>query len=321
MTSLQRISRRSVLKTLAVAGSAATIGPLIRTRPLRALPAGLRFGIQPSQVGVRYEALRRVWLDAEENGLDTAFLADHLISAGENPDQRHGEAWMTLAALAAETERIEIGTLVTCNGFRNPAVLAKMAATVEQVSRGRLIFGIGAGWMQREHEAYGVPFHDPGERARRLVETVEVFRRLFETGRANYDGEYYDLRDAPFAPGGYGRERPPILIGGKGPRVVQPLAARHADSWHYFDGFNPRPDHLRQVYQRFDKLCEGAGRDPNAVERCVYLPRNPESASDLRRRMHALIDVGVRHFIFFASPPNLREAGRWYAKQIVPWFR
>jgi alkanesulfonate monooxygenase SsuD/methylene tetrahydromethanopterin reductase-like flavin-dependent oxidoreductase (luciferase family) len=161
-----------------------------------------------------------------------------------------------LAALAEATARVEIGTLVTCAGFRNPAVLAKMAATLDEVSGGRLILGLGAGWNQAEFDAFGVPF---GRRVTRLDEALRIIVPLLREGRVSFEGTYHRALDCELVPRGPRPAGPPILVAGFGPRMLR-LAARHADSWN--GGYVADPGELDGLRQALREACAETGRDP-----------------------------------------------------------
>ena len=317
-------TRREFLRD--VGTTAAVVAGLTRawdgTAHAAVAPGKLRFGIQARPEHVTYADMRRVWREADELGLDSAFTFDHFMPIDGRPEGACFEGWTMLSALAAQTERIRVGVLVTGNTYRFPAVLAKMAATVDHVSNGRLILGIGAGWFEREHAAYGIPFHTPGGRARRMVEAVEVVKMLFTQERSTFEGKYYRLADAPFQPRAVQRPHPPILIGGMGPKVVQPCAAKHAQIWHFFvrDGV----DEVRRTVVAFDALVRQAGREPAEVEKSVSL-RPPDiagkPAKEVRAHVQALADAGVGHFILSLPAPYDWEVLRRYAKEVAPAFR
>ena len=318
------MSRRRFLRGMGAAAAALSV---VRTAPALAeerppVRAKLRFGVQPRPEHVSWADLARAFHEADELGLDSAFTFDHLMPIDGRPGPCL-EGWTSLAALAAKTERIKTGVLVTGNSYRNPALLAKMAATVDHVSNGRLILGMGAGWFEAELTAYDFPAYTPGERARRLVEAVEVVMALATKSPATFAGKYYTLKDAPFDPPFVQKPHAPLLIGGMGPKVIQPLAARHADIWHFFAKVDD-PEGTRRTVAEFDDLCRKAGRDPAAVEKAVSLrPADVAggSAEEARARIRALADAGVGHFILSLPPPYDWTVLRTFAKDVVPPLR
>ncbi|GIW41834.1 MAG: LLM class F420-dependent oxidoreductase [Candidatus Binatia bacterium] len=314
------VSRREFLRLAGVA-AAGTLLPW----PRSALSATrrIRFGIQTPQQQVTYREILEVWKDADRLGYDTAFVFDHFIPIfSQDTGGPCFEGWTLLSALATETEKLHLGVLVTGNTYRYPPVLAKMAVTLDHISKGRLILGLGAGWFELEHEAYGIPFYTAGERAKRLVEAVELIKLLFTQKRSNYQGKYYRLQDAPFSPKSVQKPYPPILIGGMGPKVIQPLAAKHADIWHFFaDG---GPSEARAVNERFDALCRKVGRNPAEVERAIFLRSaklEGESSAATVETVKAYVDAGVQHFIVSLRPPYNRDLVRRFAEEVVPSFR
>lgn len=320
------ISRRGFLSNVgALTATAALAGQLPRLTMARAespAPRRPRFGVQTLPQEVSYRDIQQVWREADTLGFDSVFLYDHFLPVYTDPTGPCLEGWTLLSALAAQTQNIHVGLLVTGNTYRNPAVLAKMAATVDHVSRGRLILGMGAGWFEREHSAYGVPFYSPGERARRLVEAVEIVKMLFSQEKTTYKGKYYQLHDAPFAPKPLQKPHPPILIGGMGPKVIQPLAAHHADIWNFVvrEG---GPEAVKQIGDKFDALCRQIGRDPAEVEKSFTLrpPLLTQPPAEVRQQVQAYADAGVRYFIVWMPPPYDREMLRRFAKEVMPAFR
>jgi F420-dependent oxidoreductase-like protein len=280
----------------------------------------LRFGVQLRPERVAYRDLADTWREADGLGYDALFTFDHFAPiSGDRGDPCH-EGWTLLSALAAQTRRAQVGVLVTGNTYRHPAVLAKMAATVDHVSGGKLILGIGAGWFEPEHRFYGIPFHTPGERARRLGEAVEVMKLLFTRDRSSFAGKYYQLADAPLEPKPVQKPHPPILVGGMGPKIVQPIAARHADIWHFFVN---DPEETKKTVERFDALCRSIGRDPATVEKSVSL-RDAQlegPPTDVRDRVRRLADAGVRLFIIGLSAPYDRALLQRFAGEVMPMLR
>ena len=282
----------------------------------------LSFGIQTPPQNVTYSELQQTWLEADELGYDSAFGFDHFFPVRTDPNGPCLEGWTLLSALAAQTKRLKVGLLVTGNTYRNPAVLAKMAATVDHVSNGRLILGLGAGWFEFEHTAFDIPYYTAGQRARRLVEAVELIKLLFTRDRTNYRGTYYTITDAPFEPKPVQKPHPPILIGGMGPRVIQPLAARHADIWHFFvRGGGPADD--KKACQDFDAVCAKVGRDPAEVQKSVSLrfPLLNRPSAEIIQQVKDLREAGVRYFIVSLFENLDRELVRRFATEVIPEFR
>jgi F420-dependent oxidoreductase-like protein len=320
------ISRRAFVKGLGALAALASVSALARSRAARAgkpAPDRVRFGVQTAPQHTSYDAIERVWKEADGLGYDSAFVFDHFIPILSDPSGPCLEGWTLLAALAARTERVRVGVLVTGNTYRYPAVLAKMAATVDHVSRGRLILGLGAGWFELEHTAYGIPFSTVGGRAHRLVEAVEVIKMLFTQQRSTFAGKYYRLHDAPFEPKGIQKPHPPILIGGMGPKVIQPLAARHADIWHFFVR-SGAAEEARRICSDFEGICRSVGRDPADVEKSTSVRPSAwsaEAARDLRTEIRGLVDAGVRHIILGLRAPFDLAILRGFAREVIPEFR
>lgn len=225
----------------------------------------LRIFTEPQQ-GADYATLRTVALSAEELGFDAFFRSDHYLKMG-NVSGLPGptDAWTTLAGLAVETSRIRLGTLMTAATFRLPGPLAIAVAQVDQMSGGRVEFGIGTGWYDGEHTAYGVPFPPLGERFGRLAEQLEIITGLWSTpegGTFTFDGEYYQLADSPALPKPAQRPRPPLLLGGHGARRTPQLAAKFADEFNV--PFSSVADSAA-VIARVREACEAAGRYPSSM--------------------------------------------------------
>jgi alkanesulfonate monooxygenase SsuD/methylene tetrahydromethanopterin reductase-like flavin-dependent oxidoreductase (luciferase family) len=197
------------------------------------------------------------------------------------------EAWTLLAGLAASTETIRLGPLVTGVTYRPPSILATEVVTVDHVSAGRVELGIGAAWFQQEHEELGIRFGGPGERISRLEEAVEVLTGLMTGRDVSFDGRYYRLRRATYRPLPVQRPYPPLWIGGSGERRMLPLVARRADVWHAFGSVRE----LARKSQLVDRLAEEAGRDPASIGRSTSLSLS-EPWDVVRRRADALRDAG-----------------------------
>jgi F420-dependent oxidoreductase-like protein len=221
----------------------------------------MRFSLWPN-AGNSWDDLLELARHAEATGWDGIWFADHFMPNAADISAPTAEAWTTVAALAASVPRVRIGTLVSGNTYRHPAVLAKMAAQVDQISHGRAVLGIGAGWQENEHTAYGIPFYTTGERLRRLREACQLIKGLLTQERTTFSGRYYQLKDAPLEPKPV--QRPlPLLVGGGGERVTLRIAAAYADEWNVWG----TPETLRRKMDVLDQHCHDLGRDPKTIKR------------------------------------------------------
>ncbi len=226
----------------------------------------LRIFTEPQQ-GATYEQLLAVARCAEEEGFDAFFRSDHYLTMGGDGLPGPTDAWITLAGLARETTTIRLGTMVTAATFRLPGPLAVSVAQVDAMSAGRVELGLGAGWYEDEHRAYGIPFGDWRTRFERLEEQLEILTGMWDTpagGRFDHRGTHYQVADSPALPKPAQRPHPPIIVGGGGPRRTPRLAARFADEFN--STFLPPAD-SRAQYERVTKACEDAGRDPASIRR------------------------------------------------------
>jgi alkanesulfonate monooxygenase SsuD/methylene tetrahydromethanopterin reductase-like flavin-dependent oxidoreductase (luciferase family) len=207
---------------------------------------------------------------AEDVGFDSLWLVDHLLYGFGPDDPPRGiwECWSLLAALAATTQRAELGTLVTCTGFRNPALLAKMADTVDEISGGRLILGLGAGYYELEYRAFGFPYD---HRVGRFEEALMIIATLLRDGQIDFDGRFYQARDCELRPRGPRPEGPPIMIGSRGERMLR-LMAQHAHSWNgWLVRGGSKPEDIPALRELVDTACQAVGRDPSTMERTATL--------------------------------------------------
>src|SRR4030095_2443546 len=196
----------------------------------------MRFGIFTSMGSQTWPGVLELWQHAEATRWDVACVTDHFMP---NTKEREGamlEGWSTLTALAALVPRMQGGTIVLGNAYLPPAVVAKMAAQVDIISNGRLLLGLGAGWQDNEHEAYGIPFYTMRERRERLDEACQVMRSLWTESRSTFKGRYYTLSDAPLQPKPVQRPHPELMIGGGGEKITLLTVARHADHWNVCGG-------------------------------------------------------------------------------------
>lgn len=242
---------------------------------------------------VSWAGLRRVARQAEDAGFDSIWVSDHLFldwSKYGGPDDQQGamECWTTMSALAAATERVRVGSMALCNDFRNPALLAKMIATLDLLSQGRVDVGMGAGWYEPEYDVAGIEFDRPGRRIARLGEAVEIVRRLLEGEELTFEGRHYDIAGAVCRPRPVQDPRPPLWVGGKGDYLLK-TAARVADGWNFswigsIDGYRDRA-------RAADAACADAGRDPKTLRRSAgaYVLAGSDDA-DLRRRFERLAE-------------------------------
>jgi probable F420-dependent oxidoreductase len=268
-----------------------------------------------------YESIRAVAKKADADGFDSLWVADHFLYRDPG-EPTHGiwESWTILSALAEATEHVEIGPLVACNSFRNPAILAKMAETLDEVSNGRLILGIGAGWNEPEYEAFGLPFD---HRASRFEEAIQIIKPLLRDGRVDFEGKYYRARDCEIAPRGPRQSGPPILIGGEGPRMRR-LAARFGDYWN--TGYMGTPDTLTAPRADFEEACRLEGRDLSTIGITVFIclwfpdlkPEKPRfceaplvgSTEEIAAAMAGYRDLGVEHIMFQIVPYTSESIAR-----------
>jgi alkanesulfonate monooxygenase SsuD/methylene tetrahydromethanopterin reductase-like flavin-dependent oxidoreductase (luciferase family) len=229
----------------------------------------LKVGVQLPEVDwvPRWSDIREMARAAEEVGLDSIWVGDHLLYRYEDGTSRGpGEAWTQLAAIAAVTERVEIGPLVAATSFHNPAMIAKKAATLDEISGGRLILGLGAGWNEAEYTAYGYPFD---HRVSRFEEAFTIIRTLLHDGRCDFAGDYYRVTDAELIPRGPRPEGPPLMVGSMGERMLS-ITLPWVQSWNaWFTWFGNSPEGYPALRDQIDAACRAAGRDPASVERTL----------------------------------------------------
>jgi alkanesulfonate monooxygenase SsuD/methylene tetrahydromethanopterin reductase-like flavin-dependent oxidoreductase (luciferase family) len=296
------------------------------------------FGIKTSQIGLGYDEILRVWREADEVAVfEHAWLWDHMVPLRGDANLATLEAWTLLSALAAQTTRLRLGVIVTSNRLRHPALLAKMAATVDIISGGRLDFGIGAGgsrvpdpqvlaFVHREYDAYGVDVVAPSEALAALDEACTIAKRMWsETEPFDFDGRCYRLKGAICEPKPVQQPHPPILIGAGGERIALRVVAQHADIWNCPTS---SIDEFRHKSATLDEHCRAIGRDPSEIVRSVQVlvsseaqPERPahlppvRGPAEVRDHLVELIDAGVSHVVLAALPPI--SSVRWLAEEIV----
>ncbi len=220
----------------------------------------IEFGLFSPQAGMTYKAMLDRAAHIERLGYHSLWLVDHFWNRG-GPDADVLECTTMMSALSARTERLRIGSLVLCNSFRNPALLAKALATIDNISNGRLEVGLGAGWMDEEYRAYGYEFPSMGTRLRQLEESVQILKAMFTAKKASFQGRYYTIGDAYNNPQPVQKPHPPITIGGSGEKVMLRIVAKYADRWNCPAGYRSFEQKLGVLKQH----CQAVGRDINSI--------------------------------------------------------
>jgi F420-dependent oxidoreductase-like protein len=306
-------------------------------------------------VGIRdpveqYEAMTRAAKEAEKLGFDSIWLYDHfhIPTEPEPALETNFECWISTAGLARDTSTIRIGQMVTCNNYRNPALLAKMASTVDVMSHGRLDFGIGAGWYRQEHAAYGYHYPDRADRAGMLGEALQIIRAMWQEPDANFEGKYYQVRGAINEPKGVQKPHIPIWVGGGGEKVTLKLAARYANAANVPGGLDTSV--IRHKFEVLRRHCEAAGRDYDEITRSAGFDtvlltpgQDPERASAEFRRgasleefrrynlvgtpqeaidvIHSFKDAGVQYLVLYLFGITHLDVLHLFAEEVMPEFR
>lgn len=263
----------------------------------------LRFGLKLSQAAT-LDTLMAIWRVADDSGFDHCWNMDHFASLGPDDGLDIFEAWTLLAGMAAHTSHTRIGCSVSGNTYRHPAVLAKAAVTVDQLSGGRLEFGIGAGWAENEHTMLGLPFRTAADRADRLEEALPIIRSLWTEPRTTFTGKQYHLVEAVAEPKPIQSPHPPIWIGGVGRRRTLRLAAEHAAVWNSPGG---TPEQVSELSAVLDRHCADIGRDPSEIRRSVQI-RVPDTDDDLAEQVRSFVSVGVTEFILIVTTDPVAQA-------------
>jgi F420-dependent oxidoreductase-like protein len=304
------------------------------------------FSVQTPIEGTTFAALARHWQRAEELGYDAAWLDDHFYGVATPPSDNSLECWTLLAALARETSRLRFGALVTCNNYRHPPLLAKMAATLDHLSDGRLEFGLGAGWYEHEYVAYGYDFPPVGTRLAQLDEALQICRLLWTEERATFHGRHYRVEKAWCNPKPLQQPYPPIMIGGGGEKVLLRIVAQYADRWN----FGGPVAEFRHKIEVLERHCAAVGRRTQAIEKTWFgnILIEPDAArleerlakraarghgdayglnaivgtpEQIVARIREYVAVGVTHFIAMFGRVERLGATELFAREVIPAFR
>ena len=271
-----------------------------------------------------FEAMTRVAQVAENLGFNSVWLYDHFHTIPVPSQEVTFECWMSTAALARDTKRVRIGQLVTCNGYRNPALLAKMASTVDVMSHGRLDFGVGAGWFEHEYRAYGYDYPDAPERLRYLREAIQVILAMWTQEEAVFEGKYYQVCGAINQPKGIQKPHIPLLIGGGGEKVTLKLVAQYADACN-IGGDIPTIRHKLDVIKHH---CENVGRDYTSIRRtsssiCVIDESEEAALASLKPHQRDIVTL-MRASAMIGSPETIRrriaELEGAGIQELIIWF-
>ena len=313
----------------------------------------IEFGIQTNLHQTTFAEVLSAWQVVEREGLDHAWTYDHLMPLFSNPNGPCLEGWTTLAGLLAQVPRIRAGVLVSCNPFRAPAVTAKMAVTVDQLSAGRLEMALGAGWWEPEFQHYGIEWAPLPERLAQMDEAIQVMQSFWTQERTTFAGSYYTIKDAPFQPKPVQQPHLPLWVGGRGKKYTLRMAAKYADGWNVWT--LPREDYVARL-TLLDQFCEEEGRDPKSVRRSVAARMRVDVSSEAARaamlaegtsggeelpegfeelinqalagtpeeiaeQVGAFADLGVDHIILLMDPPYDTEGLTRFAREVVPKVR
>jgi F420-dependent oxidoreductase-like protein len=309
--------------------------------------ARVRFSVQTPLEGASFDVLARHWQAAERLGYDSVWLDDHFYGVVTPPWDDALECWTLMAALARETSTLRFGTLVACNGYRPPALVAKMAASVDYISNGRLEFGLGAGWYEQEFSAYGYDFPPIGTRLSQLDEALQICRLMWTEEKATFTGRHYRVQDAWCNPKPVQKPYPPIMIGGGGEKVLLRIVAQHADRWN----FGGSVEDFQKKLPILERHCRAVGRDCTRIEKSwfgtlVIEPTEQRLQQRLAKRAarfgappeqvgHSIVgtpagviarikeyvSLGVTHFIAMFGRVDRLDATELFAREVIPAFR
>jgi len=308
----------------------------------------IRFGIQTGQQNIEWAQMVDLWRKADAWGYDSLWNFDHFYAIFLPPELPCLEAWTTLAALAQVTKRARIGTMVSGNTYRHPCVTAKMAATVDHVSGGRLNLGLGAGWFELEHRSFGIDFKTVPQRLQALDEACRIVLGMLTQEHTTVQGKHYNVTEAMGNPKPLQQPHPPLMIGGTGERVLLRLVARHADMWNA----SASAERMHQLIDVIRRHGEVERRDPERIEKTVMIPlcyrasaereefvcntiatlrqKSPEEARKeimIGTKLECLdvveryVKAGVTHFIFMLFAPFFLDEIQAFAEEVIPAVR
>lgn len=301
-----------------------------------------------------YDTIRKITLECETLGFDSCWLADHFVPRKVLPYSKSPtpssdpfyECWTTLTALAVETEKIRIGTFVLCNSYRYPSLVAKMSATLDVISRGRLELGLGAGFFKEEYIMYGIPFPKLNVRIGQLEESIQIIKKMWTEEEASFNGKYYTIQKAVNNPKPIQHPHPPIWIGGRSKHILR-VAAKWANVWNFPPALIITPTKFKKIVEILNSYCSAFERDPNCVgkslgivcliarskkelyEKIQRYKYEEETIGEFSRRLvgtpedciekiNRFIDAGVTYFILhFPDIKNL-ECLKLFAKEVIP---
>jgi F420-dependent oxidoreductase-like protein len=309
----------------------------------------IRFGIQSPQQQAQWADLRSLWQKADMWGYDSLWVFDHFYPImGADPAGPCMEGWTALSALSQQTSRARIGALVNGNLYRNPCITAKMAATLDHLSGGRFVLGIGAGWYELEHSSFGVDFKTIGGRLRALDEACQIIKGMFTGDKFSLHGRHYNVTDAVCSPKPLQKPHPPMMIAGTGEKVLLRIVAKYADLWnsggsaehmgHLIAALNSHCDAIGRDAAEIEKtvitsLCyrAGAQREKEVMARAAAMSRGaPQearknvvigSAEECLETIERYRKAGVTHFIFSMTPPYMEEEIQGFAEEVMPKVR
>ncbi len=315
----------------------------------------IKFGVYIPQDTSSYPIIQQLAKTADSLGYYSLWFIDHLIGASVHVDAPMLECWTLMSAVAEATKQIRIGTLVLCDAFRPPSLLAKMGATLDVISNGRLEFAIGAGWYEKEFRQYGFPFPPPAIRIQQLAEGIEVIKRMWTEAEASFQGKYYSIDKAVNNPKPVQKPYPPLQIGGRGEKLMLRLVATYADIWNVAAGTSL--EEYKRKTAVLEQHCREIGRDPKTIERSrqmiVVLAEKSEelpgkmceaqerfalfgnmeqiairgTPEECVAQIQQMIDLGVTYFILFLSDVSIHPDTRGlatlklFAEKVLPAFR